>query len=131
MSGKVTTESQYKEISGNWERYLSRLLYSAGRKRDNLSREDLFDILVKQDYKCAISGIPLTCLLTKGTRNWTNASVDRIDAGGSYKKENVQLVCRAVNSWRSDIPLQEFIEICRLVADYNPKRESEVKDGQA
>jgi len=129
MSEKVTTKSQYKEISGNWERYLSRLLYSSGRKRDNLTKEDLLFILHKQDKKCAISGNFLTCNLEKGIKFWTNASVDRIDAGGSYTLDNIQLVCRAVNSWRSDMPLETFIEVCRAVAQHNPKRDMEVQDG--
>lgn len=130
ITGVVTTESQYKVISGNWVRYLSRLLYSAGRKRDKLCREDLIEILESQNFKCAISGIPLTCQLERGKRFWTNASVDRIEAGGSYTKENIQLVCRGLNSWRSDIPLAEFIEICRVVAEHNP-RGIGGKDGRA
>lgn len=126
ITGQVTTESQYEEISGNWTRYLSRLLYAAGRKRDGLTRDDLLLLLDEQDYKCAISGIPLTCKLKKGTKFWTNASVDRIIAGGPYTVGNIQLVCRGLNSWRSDMPLDEFIEVCRQVAKHNSKKESEV-----
>lgn len=131
LSGRVTTDSQYKEISGNWDRYLSRLLYAAGRKRDKLTREELLETLVRQDYKCAISGLPLTCQLERGIRFWSNASVDRIKAGGAYTKNNIQLVCKAVNSWRSDMPLDDFIDVCRAVANHNPKRESEEQDGRA
>lgn len=58
-------------------------------------------------------------------------SVDRIKAGGAYTKDNIQLVCKAVNSWRSDMPLDDFIEVCRAVANHNPKRESEEQDGRA
>jgi hypothetical protein len=119
---KVTTESQYEEISGNWSRYLSRLLYAAGRKRDNLTREDLLAVLERQNYCCAISGLPLTCQLKLGTRVWSNASVDRIEAGGSYSKENIQLVCRSVNSWRSDMPLDLFKEVCKAVATHSQER---------
>ena len=87
-------------------------------------------LLEKQNYKCAISGLDLTCFLDKGTKFWSNASVDRINAGGSYTPDNIQLVCRAVNSWRSDMPLKDFIEICKAVANNNPER-WEVKDGWA
>lgn len=119
---KVTTESQYELISGNWVRYLSRLLYAAGRKRDSLTREDLLTILKKQNYCCAISGLPLTCQLKLGTKVWSNASVDRIEAGASYTPDNIQLVCRAVNSWRSDMPLSLFISVCKAVANNNQDR---------
>lgn len=128
-SEKITTESQYGLISGNWQRYLSRLLYAAGRKRSELTRADLLEVLVKQNYKCAISGLPLTCKLEKGKKFWTNASVDRINAGGPYSKDNIQLVCRAVNSWRSDMPLKDFVDVCKAVASYQERLEG--KDGPA
>ena len=74
-------------------------------------------------------GLPLTCKLEKGTKFWSNASVDRILAGGSYEKNNIQLVCRAVNSWRSDMPLEDFIQVCKAVASYQERLE--VQDGRA
>ncbi len=122
ITGEVTTESQYRKISGNWSRYLSRLLYAAGRKRDNLTREILLNKLEKQNYKCALSGVQLTCVLTKGNKNWTNASVDRVEAGGSYTEDNIQLVCRGLNSWRSSIPVDEFIWWCKQVVDYSKRK---------
>ena len=116
---KTTTSSQYASISGNWDRYLPRLLYFGGRKRDKLTFDILKKKLVEQNYKCAISGLEMTCLLDKGKKFWTNVSVDRIEAGGSYTEDNIQLVCRAVNSWRSDTPLDEFIDICKAIAKHN------------
>ena len=106
------------------------MLYAAGRKRDKLSRDDLLKILETQNYKCALSGIDLTCSLSIGHKFWTNASVDRIIPGGPYTKDNIQLVCRAVNSWRADTPLEDFIEVCRKIAENNP-REIGGKDGPA
>jgi len=118
ITGRVTTESQYESISGNWDRYLSRLLYYGGRKRDLLTKEDLMDKLEEQNYKCALSGIPLTCILKKGVKVKTNASVDRIEAGGPYTKDNVQLVCRALNHWRADTEIDEFVDFCRAVVKH-------------
>lgn len=119
------TDDQYERISGNWPLYLSRLLYAGGDKRKFLSREVLFDILASQDFKCALSGVPLTCKLQRGTIFWTNASVDRIDAGGPYSKDNIQLVCRGLNSWRSSIPVDDFIWWCRQVVEHSEKRKEE------
>lgn len=118
ITGTHSTENQYKEISGDWSRYLSRLLYYGGRKRDKLTREDLLNQLEKQNYKCALTGIPLTCILEKGKFSRTNASVDRIIAGGSYTPDNIQIVCRAVNMWRCDTPIQEFVEWCKAVVKH-------------
>ena len=114
----MTTETQYQTISGDWNRYFSRLCCRS-RKRIGLTREDLLDTLEKQEYKCALSGVQLTCKLEKGTRFLTNASIDRIEAGGPYIKENVQLVCSVLNSFRTDTDLEEFIWWCKKVAEYN------------
>lgn len=119
ITGEQSTENQYKNISGNWKRYVSRLLYYGGRKRDQLTAETILRILDKQNYKCALSGVDLTCNLEKGTRCFTNASIDRIIAGGPYTKDNIQLVCRALNSWRSNVPIEEFVSWCKKVVLYH------------
>ena len=118
ISGVTTTETQYASISDNWNRYFSRLCCRS-HKRESVSVEELLDILDKQNYKCALSGIQLTCKLEKGVKYKTNASLDRIDAGGPYIKENIQLVCSALNSFRSDTDCNEFIWWCKKVAEYN------------
>ena len=115
---QVNTEDQYESISGNWKRYCSRLLYAAGKKRSKLSVEDILELLEKQNYKCALSGLDLTCKLEKGKKFPHNVSIDRIKAGGPYTKDNIQLVCRAVNHWRADTDLTDFIEICRAVVNH-------------
>ena len=114
IKGDVTTDSQYKYISGNWHRYFTRLCCRS-HKREFLSAIDLKEILIQQDYKCALSGVTLTCKLERGSRCLTNASVDRIDAGGLYIKSNVQLVCTVLNSLRRDTPVNEFINWCKEV----------------
>ena len=118
VCGSVTTEGQYKQISGNWSRYLQRLLIAGGVKRKGLILEDLLEILEEQEYRCALTGLPLTCQLEIGVNFKTNASVDRIEAGGPYIKDNIQLVCKAVNSFRRDLTIEEFKWWCRKVADH-------------
>lgn len=122
ITGEGSTENQYKEISGNWKRYVSRLMYYGGRKRDKLTRDIILKKLEEQNYKCALSGADLTCNLTKGFRCPTNASVDRIIPGGPYTEDNIQLVCRALNSWRADLPIDEYTEWCRKVVEHQTKR---------
>ena len=117
MFGCERTEAQYKLISGNWEKYFARLCTRAFR-RDLLTKQDCLTLLEKQRYKCALTGVELTCLLEKGVVHKTNASIDRIDPKGPYTVENVQLVCAVLNKLRIDTPLDEFIEWCRKVADY-------------
>lgn len=127
ITGTFTTERQYEQISGNWGRYLSRLMASNGRRRTNLTRDELMAQLVKQDYKCALSGVPLTCQLERGTHCQTNASVDRIVAGGPYTADNIQLVCRALNHWRADTPVHDFVEWCRRVVEHHDRTLSDAQ----
>lgn len=116
-NGPETTERQYALISGNWKKYFTRLC-SKSFRRDLLSKEDCIEILQTQEYKCALTGVELTCVLKKGEVCKTNASIDRIDPKGPYTKENVQLVCAAINKFRIDTPLEEFIEWCRKVTNH-------------
>lgn len=119
MLGTETTEKQYSKISGNWQRYFCRL--KGKSYRNKLSTEYLHELLNKQKGLCALSGIELTCILEKGKRFKTNASIDRINAGQPYTEDNIQLVCSALNGFRTDTSLEEFIWFCTKVADYQRK----------
>jgi hypothetical protein len=86
------------------------------------------ELLEKQNYKCALSGEPLTCIAEMNTDkskfrrfHQTNVSVDRIRAGEPYTKDNVQLVCLAVNIGRSNFEINEYIDWCKKVAVHNKK----------
>jgi len=111
----VTTDSQYANISGNWRRYLQRLLYSAGRK--DLTLEDLVTLLEKQEYKCALTGELLTCTLGRGMIYMTNASIDRIIPGGEYEMNNIRLVCRIANVMKWNMSDDELKTWCRRILD--------------
>ncbi len=115
--GAESTERQYMLISGNWEKYFGRLCLKSFR-RELLTKNDCMEILEKQNYRCALTGIELTCILEKGKVCKTNASIDRIDPKGGYTKNNIQLVCAAINKFRIDTPLDEFIDWCKKVANY-------------
>lgn len=115
ITGDGSTENQYLRISGNWRKYYLRLLQRKGRKEDGLTVDHLLALHGTQNGLCALSGIPLTCDLAKGDVCYTNASIDRIEAGGPYAPNNVQLVCRHVNSWRGIMPVDVFVSVCRAV----------------
>ncbi len=122
IEGPESTERQYALISGNWERYFGRLCTRAFR-RDLLTKHDCVDILKAQSYCCALTGVELTCRLEKGVVCKTNASIDRIDPKGPYTKDNVHLVCAAVNKFRIDLPLNEFVDWCKKVAHHAVRKQ--------
>lgn len=120
INGSMSKKKQYERISGNWLKYCARLASFHNRKLDGLTKYDLLEILEKQNYKCALSGISLTCLLGNGNIK-TNASVDRIDAGGPYIKENIQMVCVILNKFRVNTSVEEFLWWCKTVTNYQER----------
>lgn len=121
ITGSGSTENQYKKISGNWDKYFARLL--CRKERKNLTKRDLLFLLEKQGGRCALSGVKMTCVLEKGKHSPDNASIDRINAGGDYTIDNVQLVCAVVNKWRSNTPIDVFVEYCERIANWKSQKE--------
>mgnify|MGYP003639013641 FL=1 len=115
---KVLT--RYIKENGNWDMYFKHLL---SKKEGDLTSLDLIKILDKQDGKCALSGEELTCTRIRGEVSRTNASIDRINAGEEYNVDNVQLVCRAVNSFRNNLTVADFINWCKKVAKHGIHKE--------
>ncbi len=127
ITGVASTENQYAAITGNWDRYVCRLLAYHGkhglavRKTKGLSKETLLALLDAQGGRCALSGVPLTCTLKKGERAWTNASIDRIDPTKGYDLDNIHLVCAAVNGFKYNLGVGEFVWWCTQVAEHAGK----------
>lgn len=78
----------------------------------NLSFEYLADLLIEQDFKCALSGLDIQAMDINN-----NASLDRIDSSFGYVKGNVQWVTSKINMMKQQYTQQEFIELCVAVAD--------------
>jgi hypothetical protein len=115
----VTTDGQYQKISGNWYRYLQRLLYKENRR--HLKVSDLVTLIEKQSYCCALTGEALTCTLGKGMIFMTNASIDRIRPGEEYSIDNIRFVCRIVNIMKWNMSDEELRDWCRSIIDYGER----------
>lgn len=85
-----------------------------------VTRSDLVDLLIKQDYKCTYTDLPLTF----GSREKRTASLDRIDSNKGYIKGNVHWVHKKVNTIKWDLGEEEFIQMCKLVAKHAKKRKA-------
>lgn len=97
------------------ERFLQ-LLLNCDSGRSNLSVEFLKEMLEKQEGKCAITGIPMTFIRGQG-RVSNNISIDRISPKFRYIPENIQLVCAAVNYMKRSLEMNEFLYLCKKIAD--------------
>lgn len=73
--------------------------------------DDVLDLWLQQEGRCALSGLPMTC------KKWDKAkmSVDRIDSAGNYTRDNVQLVCAVINVMKNDMSQGAFRALCRAV----------------
>lgn len=106
----------YKDISMS---YVTRLKNNA-RKRNltfDVTIEFLWELFIKQNRQCALSGIPLQ-FRSRVAKSDGNASLDRIDSTKGYIEGNVQWVDKDINSIKSDYSQQRFIELCKQVATY-------------
>lgn len=92
--------------------------YKSNKFECSITKEDLLELYEKQNHKCALSGIKMTTIKKQG-RNPNNASVDRINAGQDYSKDNIRLVCSHVNMMRSNLSDKELIEYCKAILKYN------------
>jgi hypothetical protein len=89
------------------------------RKGEEVISLDALELLWHtQSGACALTGWPMTMELANGVVP-TNCSIDRIDPTQGYVVGNVQLVCRAANVAKSDLPAQEFVKLCRAVVERN------------
>ena len=116
MFCKKSCGKRYRK-NHSWAGYLQGFLYK-NRKDQGLTLNILLKTYEAQNGLCALTGVEMTRITGQGSVT-TNASVDRIEAGGPYVGSNIQLVCFAVNSFRSDKSIAEYVWWCKKVVDYN------------
>lgn len=85
----------------------------------DLDGEYLWSLFIKQNRKCALSGITLVFPKAWGAKSKTKitASLDRIDSKLGYVKGNVQWVHKTINMMKMDMTDQDFIYLCKQVAN--------------
>ena len=82
----------------------------------SISKEYLQKLWDNQKGLCAISKIPMTFIMDKG-RIYTNVSIDQINPSKGYTESNIQLVCMAVNQFKSDFDLETMLFICKKILE--------------
>jgi hypothetical protein len=102
----------YGEISGS---YL-RILQNQAKVRGivwNVTPDYLWELFVKQNRKCALSGIDIFFTRRKGKRQ--TASLDRIDSNKDYIEGNVQWVHKKVNNLKGALSEDILYNVCRAI----------------
>lgn len=80
--------------------------------------QDAWDLFLKQNRLCALSGELLTMPSHSRDYDYT-ASLDRVDNQKGYELHNIQWVHREVNYMKSTLTQSSFIDFCKKVANHN------------
>lgn len=91
----------------------------------DLTIEQIWELFLKQEGKCALSGIELVLhcshipIKDKRYFSYMTASLDRIDSNKDYTIDNVQWVHKWVNIMKNTLINDEFLYLCNLIYNKN------------
>lgn len=131
-SGWFLTKSDHHSWTGVGDMsgyYFGRLKRQARERNHefNVTPEYVWEVFQKQEGRCALTGIPLVFnglhQRLRGLRQ--TASLDRIDSKKGYIEGNVQWIYVTLNKMKNNLPEDEFIGLCRLIAARHPLPPSE------
>lgn len=87
-----------------------------------LTVDDLMELWRQQEGKCALSGV----VMTWGGQGHntgvsaTSMTMDRFDSRHGYSKNNVRLVCHAINAFRGRMTDNEMYEMAKALLNARP-----------
>lgn len=81
-----------------------------------LTIDDVADLMKMQSYRCALTGWDIE-FPESGHPQKALASLDRIDSKKAYTKDNTQIVTRQVNMMKQQYSQEDFIKVCKAVAE--------------
>lgn len=123
------TSSAVGQVCGTLMTYLRRKAKERGLSFQ-VTKQDLWELFLRQDGKCALSGVPITLTTVVNAQNnldktQMSASLDRIDNSKGYTIDNVQWIHKILNAMRRQYSVEEYVHWCTLVANHaNPERSS-------
>lgn len=126
---KEFLSSRNTNKSNNWaghgeinSTYFTTLLKNAKKRKIefNITIEEIWELFLKQNRKCALSGLDLKFKSRARISDGT-ASLDRIDSSKGYVLGNVQWLHKYINKMKLNHSDKDFIYYCKLVANKNNK----------
>lgn len=100
--------------------YFKKMLRRANKSsfKVNVDMEYLEQLIIKQNFKCALSGLNIEFKPLYLAKDAT-ASLDRIDSSKGYIKGNVQWVHKDINFMKNKLKIDKFLELCSIIHYYN------------
>ena len=117
-------EKHSKYIQSNFKNWLrvSFITAKARSKRVNaefaVTLDDIMEILNRQHEFCALTGIPLTHTV----KDLKAASIDRINSDHGYIKNNIQIVCKAINLAKNTHSNKEMLAFIEIIKAHTPDK---------
>lgn len=87
----------------------------------DITDDQILNLLIKQDYRCAMTGIKMNPSKQSGFKNKDpyTVSIDRIDTSKGYLIDNVQLVCTICNLFKNSYNIEDVGIVCKEYVRYN------------
>lgn len=89
----------------------------------DITKKYIWELFLKQNRKCALTGIELQFASDWKTSNGT-ASLDRIDNSKGYIEGNVWWVHKDINQMKMDLTLSQFRDYCKKVSEISEREYS-------
>lgn len=124
----------FKKFPKKWKGYegISKSYYSSIKRNARIrnlefsvSIEYLWELFLKQNRKCALSGIELYPPEKFTDTKSYNASIDRIDSKKGYIEGNLQWVLKEINVMKMNMSDEKFIDLCNKISDFNKKKQND------
>lgn len=87
-----------------------------------ITAQDAWEQFLKQDGRCALTGISLEISRSLNANTSNTASLDRIDSALGYTKDNIQWVHKNINIMKHTFHQEDFITWCGLVVNYSKRK---------
>lgn len=102
-----------------WHNIQKRSIYDNIEISPLITKEFLWNLYIKQNKKCALSGKDIYIVSSTRDEKENTASLDRIDSSKGYFVDNVQWIHKIINRMKLSFNEKYFIELCGLIAKNN------------
>ena len=112
---KISIKNQKRYTNLTLDKKFDQLVNTAGKRKNKncfITVEHLHDVWQRQEGLCAYTKLPLS----SEAHQLNTVSLDRIDSDKDYTADNIQLVCVPINRMKLDYSEDQFIQLCKLVA---------------
>jgi len=114
-TGKLNSQyTGYEELNGKYWGIIKKRAEKRGYTI-GITIEYAWNLYVKQNHKCALSGLPIKFAISNKKSSETTASLDRINSNIGYVEGNVQWVHKHVNIMKNIFDQNYFISLCELI----------------